>query len=276
MPRIDRINRCACLKLAACCMLVSAAHGAALSAARQTPRLVPPAAVGYLQASNTIYQGAMMAVSGGYAVPAADATGYMVVGCAHATTINDGRDYSATRTAIGLRGIFRWANGGAFTDANIGQICYVQDDQTVTTAAAATYDIPAGIIVDVDASGVWVDTESLGRVLSGSLNALAVTGNGSISGTLIVGGATTLGGGVIVTGAVSITEGSLTDSTVISADIKDGEIVNADISSGAAIAIAKIATNNYGATTVTFTSTLCTNVLMFSAQGVLTNATTNP
>ena len=38
----------------------------------------------------------------------------------------------------------------------------------------------------------------------------------------------------------------------------------------------KISTNNLGAKSITFTSTLCTNVLHFNTQGALTNAVLNP
>jgi hypothetical protein len=83
-------------------------------------------------------------------------------------------------------------------------------------------------------------------------------------------------GALSTTGTVTIAEGALTASTVTSTTIKDATIVNADVSANAAIAQTKIATNNLGAATITFTSTLCTNVLYFSAQGILTNAVLNP
>jgi hypothetical protein len=50
-------------------------------------------------------------------------------------------------------------------------------------------------------------------------------------------------GALTTTGAVTIAEGALADSTVVSADIKDGTIVNADINASAAIAISKLATS---------------------------------
>jgi hypothetical protein len=49
-------------------------------------------------------------------------------------------------------------------------------------------------------------------------------------------------GAISVTGAVTIAEGKLADSTVVSADIKDGEIVNADVNASAAIAVTKLGT----------------------------------
>jgi hypothetical protein len=93
--------------------------------------------------------------------------------------------------------------------------------------------------------------------------------------TVVVTGSITAGS-LSTTGTVGIAEGQLTDSTVVSADIKNGEIVNADINAAAAIAMTKLETNSLGAVTLTFSSTLCTNVLYFSAQGILTNYTANP
>lgn len=49
-------------------------------------------------------------------------------------------------------------------------------------------------------------------------------------------------GALTTTGDVTIAEGKLADSTVLSADIKDGEIVNADINASAAIVATKLAT----------------------------------
>lgn len=56
-------------------------------------------------------------------------------------------------------------------------------------------------------------------------------------------------------GAVTITEGALTDSTILSADIKDGEIVNADVNASAAIAGTKISPD-FGSQNIVTTGTL--------------------
>ena len=47
-------------------------------------------------------------------------------------------------------------------------------------------------------------------------------------------------GALSTTGAVTIAEGALTDSKIVSADIKNGEIVNADINASAAITGGKL------------------------------------
>lgn len=260
--------RKACVVVLAVLSLGQAAFAGALTAERSTPRLAI-AEFGLVQGSNTLYAGAMTAIdSAGKACPAADASGYTVVGRCEDTSINSYTSYSATRLVSVRRGIFKWLNGGSFTAANIGQICYVADDNTVTTAAAATNDIPAGIIVKVDTDGVWVDCESLSRVLSGSLNALAVTGAGSVGTTFDVGGAATVQGAVtlgstlVVTGAVTAVStlgvtGAITGSSTVSATgYKIGAV------------------SGWGGV-VTNASTLITNVLYYGG-GLVTNVVVNP
>jgi hypothetical protein len=161
--------------LAAVAMLAQQAGATALSANRDTP-MRSGELVTIVAASNHIYAGSIVCENGSAAaVAAADASGYAVIGRAEAEVDNTGVNYSATRTVTVRRGVFRWANGGTFTDANIGDLAYVSDDQTVTTAAAATYDIVAGVIIDVDADGVWVDTYAIGGQGAASVTTLAVS-----------------------------------------------------------------------------------------------------
>lgn len=172
---------------------------AALTEARDTPeRTGELVAVGV--ASNTvIYSGAMVAVSAtGYAVPASDTAGLKVLGRAEATVDNSGTAGDGAQTIVVRRGVFRWTNGNAFTVADVGTLCYVEDDYQVQKAAAATHDIIAGLIIAVDAQGVWVDTYSLPSSGSSTVvnmtasGNLAVTGNGTFGGTLGVTGVMTL------------------------------------------------------------------------------------
>ncbi len=54
-------------------------------------------------------------------------------------------------------GCFLLANSGdnAVTDAHIGRVCYVEDNQTVASVAG-TNAVVAGIVAKVTADGVWV------------------------------------------------------------------------------------------------------------------------
>jgi hypothetical protein len=55
-------------------------------------------------------------------------------------------------------GVYRWANSATntLTKANIGDTVYIEDDQTV--GSLATGMSAAGRMVDIDTSGVWVET----------------------------------------------------------------------------------------------------------------------
>lgn len=86
---------------------------------------------------------------------------------------------------------------------------------------------------------------------------------------ILIGNATSNATAQTITGDVTFTTNGVTA-------IGSGVIVNADINAAAAIAQTKIATNALGETTITFTSTLCTNALTFNAQGILTSATLDP
>lgn len=156
------------------------------------------------QGSNVVFAGSMVALTNGAAVPAGDNGSQKVVGMAITKSDNTGENYSATKTLTVRRGVFRWENGGSFTAADIGSLAYVQDDATVTTAAAATADIVAGIIVDVDASGVWVDSYAVGGQGAASVTTLASSGNASVGGTLGVAGNSSLSGTLLVSGATTL------------------------------------------------------------------------
>jgi hypothetical protein len=172
--------------------VVSDIFAAALTAARDTPsRSGDLVAVG-VASNTTIYVGAMVAVDAtGYAVPAADATGLRVIGRAESTVDNSGTAGAGAQTIAVRRGVFRWTNGDTFTRADVGALAFVEDDGQVQKAAAATYDIIAGSIIDVDADGVWVDTYHLGSQGSATLAAVTVQGNGTVGGTLGVAGVAT-------------------------------------------------------------------------------------
>ncbi len=172
-----------------------AARATALTAPRNTVE-VEGQYISLTQASNIIYAGSIVALnSSGVAVPASDASGLSVIGRAEVTSDNTGSTYDSAHVLRVKRGVFRWENGGTFTDADIGDFAYVLDDATVFTAALATNDIPAGLIFDVDSDGVWVDTFSLGGQGAASVAALTASGAANLQSTLAVGGTATIGDG---------------------------------------------------------------------------------
>lgn len=124
----------------------------ALSTDKNTPRRSGEQFVDPLAASTTIYAGALYALdNSGNAVPA-ESDGNRARGVAQKRASTAAGDTHVE----GERGVYRFENstaGAAIGRAQIGDLCYVADDQTVSKTGTA----PAGIVVDVDENGVWVD-----------------------------------------------------------------------------------------------------------------------
>lgn len=103
------------------------------------------------EAAKTIYAGALVAINAdGKAVPAT-ATGTVCAGVAQ-------HQAGAGETVLARRGVYNFADAAddaALTRADIGSTVYVADDQTVKKKNSGA-DAVAGIVMDVDADGVWV------------------------------------------------------------------------------------------------------------------------
>lgn len=157
----------------------------ALTKGRNTPQRD----VAYIEkdvaAAKVIYEGALVCLnSSGDLTPGATATGLIAVGRAEETV--DNSDGSAGDLTCRVRtGVFRWANSTStdeITDAQIGDTCYVVDDQTVAKTSDSSARSPAGIVVDVDAQGVWVRSGVEG--LTAPAGALVAANNLSDLGSL--------------------------------------------------------------------------------------------
>lgn len=140
---------------------------AALTENRSTVQMAPGDRAGLLGASQTIFAGALlMRNASGHIIKGATATGSYGVGRAEAA----GASTTAGVTNQTFRdGIFRYANSASadlIATADIGAVCYIVDDQTVAKTSGSATRSPAGVIVDVDALGVWVRfDEALTRAL---------------------------------------------------------------------------------------------------------------
>lgn len=154
---------------------------AALAKARNTKSKGEP---GRLQSykvngGSKIYAGAMVCVDAqGYARPAANTADFKVVGRAEALADNtDGSDGDISVNV--LEGVYLWGNkGGDLVDqAMVGEVCYVEDDQTVCKTAGN--GVVVGVVKEIATDGVWVETTT------GLMGAGAATGaaGGSLSGT---------------------------------------------------------------------------------------------
>ncbi len=125
-----------------------------------------------------IHAGSLVCLnSSGYAVPGSTATGLKAIGRAEEGVDNsDGSDGDLTvKVKVGT---FLYGNSSStdeITAADIGNLCYIADDQTVAKTSASSTRSPAGYIVDVNDEGVWVTT-GLGLLVSPS-GALTVANN---------------------------------------------------------------------------------------------------
>jgi len=179
-------------------LAVGVAYGTALTANRDTPSAVGDRISIGVFTNVHIYAGAIVAVnSSGYSVPAANASGYTVLGRAEEEVDNTGGATDAEQISIAV-GTFRWVNNG-ISDANIGDIAYVVDDQTVSLTNGS-YSTIAGVIRWVDSTGVWVDTRQSKWVEMTTSTTFVASGNISAGGALAITGNSALGAGVSVAG----------------------------------------------------------------------------
>lgn len=138
-----------------------------LSADRRTPRLEGDEREGRLAANQTVFTGALLM---------RDADGNLRRGAAAANMVGVGRAEApavsgATAGVTPVRwrpGTFRFANStgaDALTNADIGKVCWIADDDRVARTSASSTRSRAGVVEMVDDQGVWVRCdEALARV----------------------------------------------------------------------------------------------------------------
>lgn len=109
-------------------------------------------------ASTKIYAGSMVCVNtGGFAVPAADTSGYTFVGVAQEQVDNSSGGDGAKMVRVRRAGVFEF-DAVSLTQAMVGQPMYAVDDHTFDDAAGTTNDIKVGILVKyVSAAKGWID-----------------------------------------------------------------------------------------------------------------------
>ena len=132
-----------------------------LTAARKCRALdgIDPVSAFTILDAEEMYYGGMMAIDYADEVQmASDTQGLKVIGrCPLNVDNTDDGETVGTAGAGAVRGIFQYNNSDTYPipRSAIGQICYVEDDNTV--AGYSTHLVPAGIVHDVDDDGVWVD-----------------------------------------------------------------------------------------------------------------------
>lgn len=124
------------------------------TAARNTPRREISHIQPIVHTGATVYAGGMisMLASSGHAFGSGSFDpGSAAVAVAEETVIGDG-----VLTVKARMGCFRFDNGEGITAADIGAPAYIVDAITVGKSDTAGTHPLAGVIVDVDAHGVWV------------------------------------------------------------------------------------------------------------------------
>lgn len=132
----------------------------ALTADRATGRRAGGSFVYNAAAAVKCYAGGIAVLdSSGNVKPAVTATGLVSVG-RFSETVDNSSGSAGDKTAEVMRGIFKYNNSAAadeITAAESGDFCYLVDDQTVAKTNGTNTRSPAGVIVDVDSDGVWVE-----------------------------------------------------------------------------------------------------------------------
>lgn len=115
-------------------------------------------------ASTKIYAGSLVAVnSAGYAVPGADTAGLRFMGVAMQNVDNSAGSNGDKNVVVRRAGVFDF-NGNTLTQASVGTVMYLYDDETIAPASVTTNDIPCGRLVQyisatrgvVDIGQAWV------------------------------------------------------------------------------------------------------------------------
>lgn len=132
---------------------------AALTADRNTPRRDGEQENLPVAAAKKIFAGSLVARdSSGNATPGATATTLLGVGRAEEYVDNSAG--AAGDKSVNIRkGVYRFANsasGDLIARADIGNDCYIVDDQTVAKTNGGSTRSVAGKVFDVDTDGVWV------------------------------------------------------------------------------------------------------------------------
>lgn len=126
---------------------------------RNTPHkdgqlLAVPVAAGVKIPAGTL----VVANASGFAAPGITAATLACLGMAD-TSVDNSAGADGAATVLVQRGrAFKWLNdaGDPVTQASLGRPCYIVDNQTVARTHGTNTRSPAGLVVGVDADGVWV------------------------------------------------------------------------------------------------------------------------
>lgn len=130
----------------------------ALNNERNTAARVGDARVDPMAASVKVFAGSLvMRNAAGHVTKGATATGCIGIGRAAFTVDNSGGAAGA-ETLEYRTGVFGYANHAAdlVTQADVGKLCYIVDDQTVAKTHGGNTRSPAGYVDGIEGGTVWV------------------------------------------------------------------------------------------------------------------------
>jgi hypothetical protein len=109
-------------------------------------------------ASTKIFAGSLVCVNAnGFAVPAADTSGYRFAGVAMEARDNSSGANGAKVVRVRRFGVFEF-DAASITQAMVGEAMYALDDHTFDDTAGVTNHIPVGILVKyVSGTKGWID-----------------------------------------------------------------------------------------------------------------------
>ena len=132
----------------------------ALTADRETARKEEDVVSFPVYIATAIYKGSIVMLnSSGYLIPGADTASCKFAGVAmEAVTAAEAVASGTKWLKVYRKGVFK-LGANAIAQSNVGDLCYIYDDQTIEDAAGSvTNDIVCGKIVEyISATSCWVD-----------------------------------------------------------------------------------------------------------------------
>lgn len=129
----------------------------ALITDRNTPEIIGDMRLGKAGASQHIFAGSiLMRNAAGFILKGAVALNCRGIGRAEERVNNDGADGAKSVNYRGGYHLFA-TTGTAFTEADIGKVCFIVDDQTVAKDDAVGTRSPAGFVHSIQGDDIFVE-----------------------------------------------------------------------------------------------------------------------